>query len=388
MTALITKLFVKNPDSVSSQKTRMEYTRMCSLTGIFCNIALSALKLTAGSIVGSVSVAADGLNNLADCASCLILLFGARMSAKKPDSEHPFGHGRIEYVTGLVIAFAVLLMGVELSRSSIESIIGGNRPEYGDLTLILLAVSALVKFWMFFFYRKAGGKISSKPLIASSTDSISDAISTGAVLTGALLARYAGLTTDGWLGLAVAVFILWSGIRAVRDTVSPLLGDNPDPELVGKIEDIMRSDGTVLDIHDLVVHDYGPGRRMASVHAEVPADRSIIEIHDAIDDIESRIESETGCEITVHMDPVDRSDPRFEAASALVRRVLGEIDQSYGFHDLETIRKGDITVLLFDVAIPAEHMNRADQIGAQISNLIQKNDKHMAAIVKVEPKYK
>ena len=387
MTSLLIKLFIKNSKNVSDPKVRGAYGTLSSVVGILCNIILSALKLFAGIISSSISVIGDALNNLSDAGSSLVLLIGFKLSAKKPDADHPFGHGRIEYLSGLIISFLIMLMGFELLKSSVSAIVSGESSRFSLISALILCLSLLTKLWMWAFNRKLGKRISSEALIAGATDSLGDCISTLAVLAGMLISHFLSIELDGYIGALVSLIILYAGFKSAKDTISPLLGRAPDPQLVSSLAELMRSEETVIDIHDLIVHDYGPGRLIASVHAEVSAGGSIIEIHDVMDNLERRAESELGCLLTIHMDPIDTDNPHLPAISHLVRDVLDDIDPQYSFHDLRIVSGPTHTNILFDISVPAEHLKYADRIKESVCEKIRATNEGYYAVVKVEQRF-
>ena len=310
MITLLSKIFIKNHDDVTNPAVRKAYGMLCSLTGIFLNVLLFAGKYIAGTLAGSIAVTADAFNNLSDAGSSVITLLGFRMASKKPDPDHPFGHGRIEYLSGLAVSLIIIVVGVQLGLESIDKIRSPEEIDASLLPMLILVASICVKGYMFFYNRAVGRKINSPGMSATATDSLSDCIATLVVLISMLVARFTGVNIDGWSGAVVAVFIIYSGFSAARDTLSPLLGSAPDPELVKRIVDIVMAHPEVLNVHDLVVHDYGPGRLMVSLHAEVPGDGDIYELHDAIDTAEYELQRELGCSAVIHMDPVSTDDSK------------------------------------------------------------------------------
>ena len=387
MTSLLVKLFIKDSQRVSDPQVRSRYGALSSAVGIVCNLILSALKLFAGIISSSVSVIADALNNLSDAGSSLVLLLGFKLASKKPDAGHPFGHGRIEYLSGLAVSFLIILMGFELLKSSVSGIISGKTSEFSIIALIILGSSIIVKLWLWAFNRRLGKTISSSALIAGATDSLSDCISTLAVLAGMLISRFFNIALDGYIGALVSLLIMYAGFKAARDTVSPLLGSAPDPETVKALKDLICSDERVIDVHDLVIHDYGPGHRIASVHAEVSASTSIMIIHDAMDNLERRAQSELGCELTIHMDPIDTENPELPRFACLVKEVLEAIDPEYLYHDLRIVSGPTHTNILFDVVVPPEHLKNADAIKEQVCSKIKAVNEGYFAVVKIEQSY-
>ena len=286
MIELLAKWFIPHRDSMENGALRRAYGTLCGAVGIVLNILLFMGKFFAGQLSGSIAVTADAFNNLSDAGSSAVTLLGFRLAGKKPDTDHPFGHGRIEYISGLIVAGLILLMGVELAKSSFDKILHPEEVTFSALAVVILAVSVAVKLYMWFYNRRIGGKLRSAAMEATAMDSLSDAAATFAVLLATLIGKWTGLAVDGYVGLLVALFILFSAYKAAKETLSPLLGQAPDPELVQRIRDIVAEHDTVVGIHDLVVHDYGPGRQMVSLHAEVPASGDILELHDVIDNIE------------------------------------------------------------------------------------------------------
>ena len=304
MIEFLARVFIRHRDTLSPSALRQAYGQLCGAVGIGLNLLLFAGKLFAGTISGSIAITADAFNNLSDAGSSVVTLLGFRLAGRKPDPEHPFGHGRMEYISGLAVAGLILLMGVELGKSSLKKILSPEEIVSSPLVLAILAVSVAVKLYMFYYNRSIGKKIKSAAMSATATDSLSDAVSTTAVLITTLVGQFTGLNIDGWVGLLVALFILFSAYKAAKETLSPLLGQAPDPELVQEIRDIVLSNDTVLGVHDLVVHDYGPGRLMITLHAEVPAHGDIMAMHDVIDNIEKELMEKLHCHAVIHMDPI------------------------------------------------------------------------------------
>lgn len=324
MVSILSKLFIKDYENTSDAKVRQAYGMLCGAVGIVLNACLFLLKFIAGQLSGSIAITADAFNNLSDAGSSIITLVGFKMAGQKPDSHHPFGHGRIEYISGLLVSVIILFMGTELFRSSVGKILHPEPVEAGTLVLAILIVSICVKLYMFLYNRTISRRIDSAAMMATAKDSISDSISTLAVLVTTLLAFFSGIQADGWCGILVALFVLWTGIGAMKDTISPLLGQPPEPEFVKRIEDIImeyKGQG-VLGIHDLVVHNYGPGRVMLSVHVEVPSTGNILELHDMIDLIEHRLSNDLNCSAVIHMDPVCVDD---ELTNRIKERIAGII---------------------------------------------------------------
>ncbi len=352
MVTLLSNLFIKDHKNYSSPKVRTCYGILCGAFGIFLNILLFAGKLTAGLLSGSIAIIADAVNNLSDAGSSVITLFGFKMAASKPDSDHPYGHGRMEYISGLLVSILILFMAYELIKSSIDKIIHPEPVTTTWITVIILVASILTKFYMFFYQRSIAKKISSAALKATATDSISDTIATSVVLLSALAAYFFELNIDGYCGILVGLFIAYSGIQAIKETISPLLGQAPDPELVEQIRELMMKEEAILGIHDLMIHDYGPSRVMVSLHAEVSASSDFLEMHDIIDNLERHIRQQLGCFATIHMDPVLDKDEETQSLKRQVSKILTGIDEALSLHDFRVVKGPSHTNLIFDVVKP------------------------------------
>ena len=302
MVTLLAKLFNKNDASEAAQ--RQSIGTACGLLGILLNLLLFGAKLTAAALTGAVSIRADAFNNLSDAGTSLVTLVGFLLARQRPDPEHPFGHGRMEYISGLAVAMAVLLMGFSLLQTSAEKIAQAEAVSFSLLSTVILAGAIAVKLVMFGYNRKYGKKTNSPALLAAASDSLSDTLATGAVLAAALCQHFFGWQIDGYVGLIVSLFILFTGIKTVRETIAPLLGQSPSAELIHRIQRIVLASPIILGMHDLVVHDYGPGRMMISLHAEVPAEGDLLEMHDAIDNTERALTDALGCSAVIHMEPI------------------------------------------------------------------------------------
>lgn len=370
MITLLSKIFIKNHDDVTNPAVRKAYGMLCSLTGIFLNVLLFAGKYIAGTLAGSIAVTADAFNNLSDAGSSVITLLGFRMASKKPDPDHPFGHGRIEYLSGLAVSLIIIVVGVQLGLESIDKIRSPEEIDASLLPMLILVASICVKGYMFFYNRAVGRKINSPGMSATATDSLSDCIATLVVLISMLVARFTGVNIDGWSGAVVAVFIIYSGFSAARDTLSPLLGSAPDPELVKRIVDIVMAHPEVLNVHDLVVHDYGPGRLMVSLHAEVPGDGDIYELHDAIDTAEYELQRELGCNAVIHMDPVSTDDSK----TGRMRDELAEAVDGLGYgitiHDFRIVDGPTHTNVIFDAVLPNDSPLTEDEAKKTLETLV------------------
>lgn len=352
MTKLLISLFVKNSDNVTDAKVRSAYGTLGGMVGIICNLLLFAGKFFAGIITGAISITADAFNNLSDAASSIITLIGFYIAGKPADEDHPFGHGRMEYVSGLIVSLAILLMGFELLKSSIEKIIHPENITFQIISVVILIVSILVKFWMAVFNKSIGNRIQSEAMNATATDSLNDCISTAAVLGGMLIFYFLGYNLDGIIGVLVACFVLWGGYGAIKDTLNPLLGELPDPQLVDNIEDMVMRHDMVIGVHDMIVHDYGPGRRIVSLHAEVPYTVDIMKAHDMIDHIEMRLMQEYQCEATIHMDPVVTDDEETTKTKEKIQTLIDQYDKTLSIHDFRMVTGKTHTNVIFDLVVP------------------------------------
>lgn len=385
--SLLSKIFIKNRDDVTDPAVRKAYGSLCSALGIVLNVLLFAGKYIAGAVSGSIAITADAFNNLSDAGSSAISLVGFHLSSKKPDLDHPFGHGRLEYISGLCVAALILVMGVELLISSVQKIITPEPVEMGLLPAAILIVSIAVKVYMSAYNRSVGKKISSSAMRATATDSLSDSVATTVVLLSMGVSYFFDVNIDGYAGVLVALFILWAGIGVARDTLSPLLGQAPDPELVQKIEDIVMSREEIIGMHDLVVHDYGPGRLMISLHAEVDGRGDIFELHDAVDTVERTLASELGCEATIHMDPVVCDDEAVDAEHKRLLEVIAGIDDIIGVHDFRMVAGPSHTNIIFDVVIPCGLDKTADEVRAEICAAVEAQMPGRFAVVNVDTSF-
>lgn len=354
MTKFISRLFLKESDDTSDPEVRHRVGLIGSGTGIFLNALLFGGKFFAGVMTGSIAVTADAFNNLSDAGSSIVTLLGFKLANQKPDRDHPFGHGRIEYLSGLVVAAAILLMGFELAKSSVEQIIHPEAVTFNALSAVILTISVAVKLFMAAFNRGLGDAINSAAMKANASDSMGDAAATSAVLIGSLAGHYLDISIDGWLGVIVSLIILYAGWEAAKDTVTPLLGAAPDPDFVSSIHDLVMSHEEIKGIHDLVVHDYGPGRLMISLHAEVNCDENILELHDVIDNIEKELAAAYRCEAVIHMDPIDVDDEKTYQMRQDVDRLAKELDPNMTIHDFRMVSGPSHTNLIFDMVLPLE----------------------------------
>lgn len=387
MITLLSRWFIRDRDYVTDPAVRRAYGQLCGLTGIGLNVLLFIGKFLAGTISGSIAITADAFNNLSDAGSSVITLLGFRLAGRKPDPEHPFGHGRIEYISGLIVSGLILLMGAELAKTSFDKILHPAAVDFSVIAMVILAVSILVKLYMSLYNRQIGKKINSAAMAATAADSISDAISTSAVLAAMLVAKFSGLMIDGYVGMIVAVLILISGVKAAKETIAPLLGQAPEAEFVQQIERIVISHPPICGIHDLVVHDYGPGRVMISLHAEVPAGGDMLELHDVIDNAEIALRRELNCEAVIHMDPIVTDDGITSELRAKVSELVKTIDERITIHDFRIVPGNTHTNLIFDAVVPFDIGISAQEVSERISRLVSEMDSNYFAVVLVEHSY-
>ncbi len=387
MINLLSKIFIKNRDKVSDPAVRRAYGTLCSVYGIFLNVLLFAGKYFAGVLSGSVAIVADAFNNLSDAGSSIISLLGFAIAGKKPDLDHPFGHGRAEYLAGLLLSALIVVMGVELGKSSIEKIIHPEPVEAALLPAIILVASIAVKFYMSRYNKAVGRKISSPSMEATATDSLSDSIATTVVLLSMGVSYFFHVNVDGWAGLLVAAFIIFAGYNALRDTLSPLLGKAPDPELVKEIEETALAHPEIVGIHDLIIHDYGPGRGFVSLHAEVNGKGEIFRLHDAVDQAEREIREKYGILATIHMDPIDCDNEQLNQLRQAVAEKLTEIDPRIKIHDFRMVPGPTHTNLIFDALVPAELKLSDRALEEQIENLVHNTWKKYFAVVDIDRSY-
>ena len=357
MSELLIRLFIKNSEDVNDPAVRRRYGTLGGIVGIACNLFLCALKITVGSLTSSISIVADGLNNLSDMGSSVITMIGFKMAGKPADSEHPFGHGRMEYMSAFVVAMLILLVGAELFMSSAKALINGDdMPRYSVWALAILAASILVKLWMCLFNRRLGKKISSEALIATAKDSLNDIIATSVILLSVGVSMLTDLpfNLDAAMGILVSLFIFYSGISSARETLDSILGAPPDKELIKEIESTILSFEEFIGIHDLIIHNYGPGRQFASVHVEVPQDIDIVKCHEQIDLCEKLISEKLNVSLVIHMDPIDINNETVKNVRESMAKALKSIDGNMSLHDFRMTPAGTKgTNLIFDVVVPS-----------------------------------
>ena len=387
MTDFIIKKFIKDYENVNEQRVRESYGITASITGIILNTLLSIGKILTGIIFNSISVTADGVNNLSDGASSVITLIGFKISSKPADKDHPFGHARMEYLTGLILGIAVILVGVELIKSSFDKIMNPTKTIFSIEMIVVLIVSVLIKLWISLFYKKLGDKISSATLKASSTDSRNDVISTIVVILSLLVSNATGYEVDGYVGILVALFILYSGYDILRDILNPLLGEMPDREFIESIENKILSYDGIVNIHDLVVHNYGPNRYFASVHAEVDAKEDIMKSHDLIDNIERDFAREFDISLVIHLDPVITDDEEINELRSMTDKIVKSIDERLTIHDFRVVKGETHTNLIFDVVVPVDYDIKSSKLVSMIEKEIQNKDETYFAVVTVDKNY-
>lgn len=359
MIRLLAKWFIHEKETDAPERVRSAYGVLSGCFGIFLNLVLFTVKLVFGLLAGAVSLVADAFNNLGDAGSSVISLFGFRLASKKPDRDHPYGHGRFEYIAGLFVSIAILLMGWALFKNAFSVLLHGGEPAYTAHfwpSVAVMVFAILIKLYMFGYNRALGKRFDSPALRAVAFDSLSDTVATSAVLLSAFLTRFVPLPEwirpDAWCGILVSLFILYTGLKSIRETSAPLLGRRPDPAFVQAIEQATTSFEGIGGVHDVIVHDYGPGRVFVSLHAEVPADANVREIHDVIDSAEKYLSERFGCNATIHMDPIITDDPETSNLKRAIAAHLAGIDPRIGMHDFRIVRGPSGTVLFFDVALP------------------------------------
>lgn len=387
MTEWLVRHFVRMSEQTDDPAVRMRYGQFAGIVGIICNVMLCLGKGAIGLVSGSVSIVADAVNNLSDAASNIVSLLGFKLASRPADPEHPYGHGRYEYLAGLVVAALVLAIGINLAWSSVQKIIAPSPTEFSGALVAVLVLSIAVKLWMAAFNRSIGRRINSDTLEATAVDSRNDVISTAAVLACACISRVTGVDLDGWAGLAVGAFICWSGVGLLRDTVNPLLGQAPSPELVEHIHDKILSYPGVLGTHDLMVHDYGPGRQFASAHVEMAAEADPLESHDLIDNIEQDFKMEDGLIVTLHYDPIVTDDPEVRDMRHWISHAVEEIDPRITVHDLRCVPGPTHTNVIFDCVRPAGSALSADELRERVARLVQGHYPRTIAKITVDESY-
>lgn len=385
MIKILIKIFVK--PEYDEDKKRSIYGYICGFSGIFFNVLLFAAKLIAGSLSSSIAITADAFNNLSDAGSSLISLLGFKLSSQKPDPDHPFGHGRYEYLSALAVSVLIIIMGFELLTSSVEKIIRPEAVEFSYIVPAILIFSVVLKLYMLLFNRSVGKRINSASLKAAALDSLSDSVATSVVIISLFITKNTGVNIDGWCGVAVALFILRAGALSAKDTVSPLLGQPPSAELVSQIESIVNSHDGIIGIHDLIVHDYGPGRMMISLHAEVPSDGNILELHDTIDNAEKELRNTLGCTAVLHMDPVCCDDEVLNDYKKNVSELVTQIDGRITIHDFRLVTGPTHINAIFDAVIPYDIKKSEEDIKSEISSLVFAKYPNLFCVIDIDRSY-
>lgn len=381
MTTCLLRLFIKDYQNTDEPTVRAAYGRLAGLVGIVCNFLLFTAKLVAGSLSGSVSIMADAINNLSDASSSLVTLIGFKLAARPADDAHPYGHARIEYLSGLAVAAMILLIGAELVKSSVEKILHPETVAFSWLIGAILLLSIAVKLWLALFNRQLGQRLHSATLSAAAADSRNDVISTGAVLLACVLGQLTHRSFDGYIGLAVALFILWSGIGIAKDTIDPLLGAKPDEELVHALAYLMTSHKEILGIHDLMVHDYGPGRRFASVHAELDHRMDPLLAHELLDELERQAKQELHVELVIHYDPIVIDDPVVTAVRTRMQDILQQVDPRLSMHDFRMVSGPNHVNVIFDLVTPACYAEKTEALRRELEARLQDGKKQYHLVV-------
>ena len=387
MVTLLSKFFIKDREKYSDPKVRRAYGTLCSIVGILLNILMFIGKYIAGVVSKSISITADAFNNLSDAGSSIITLFGFRLSGKAPDPDHPFGHGRIEYLSGLGVSIAIVVMGFELMKSSVTKIIHPEPIEASLLAGGIMIASILIKVYMAVYNRGIGKKIDSAAMKSVAADSLSDTVSTVVVLLSMIVSHFTSVNIDAYAGVLVAALILYTGFTSARDTVSPLLGNAPSHEFIQKIQEIVLRQEHVVGIHDLIVHDYGPGRVFISLHAEVPGNEDIFVIHDEIDNAEIELQKTLGCHAVIHMDPVCVDDGFILETKEKVNGIVKGIDPVFSIHDFRMVPGDTHTNLIFDLVVPAKYKLSNEEVGKIAKERIEAQEKGCFAVITVEQSY-
>ncbi|MDF2822174.1 MAG: cation transporter [Clostridiales bacterium] len=384
----LVKFFIKDYEKVEDTNVRTAYGILASIVGIICNVLLFGVKLTIGAFLNSISVMADAFNNLSDASSSVISFWGIKLASKPADEDHPFGHGRIEYISALIVAFFVIEVGITFFKNSIAKIKNPEVISFSVISVSILILSIGIKLWLGFFNRKLGKKINSSVMKATAADAFGDVITTFATICSILISFYFGYNIDGYMGLVVSIIVIIAGINIAKDTLKPLIGEAPDPEFCNAIINRVESYEGIMGSHDLIVHNYGPTRRMASIHAEVPNDVCIEDSHELVDRIEREVSKEMGTFLVIHMDPIATNDAvAFHYKTVLVN-VLNEIDNTLAFHDFRLVEGKEHINLIFDLVVPYDYqVSHQDEIRNQISEKIKEADSRLQCVMTIEKSY-
>lgn len=387
MTKLLLKVFVKDYENVKDTGVRKAYGKLAGIVGIVSNILLCIMKVAIGIFTSSIAVVADGINNLADASSSVITLIGFKLASLPEDKEHPYGHARIEYLTGLLVSVLIIVVGVQLFRSSAGKVMHPDEFVFSTATVAVLVAAIAIKVWQAMFNIGLGKRIDSVALIATGTDSRNDVIATSAVLIAVIITKLSGFQLDGYMGCVVALFIIWSGISLVKETVSPLLGEAPDEELVRSIAEMTESFDGVLGIHDLMVHNYGPGKVFASVHIEIDADGDIMAAHDMIDNIEKTVSSALNIELVAHMDPIKTNDPQLTQMKKIITELLSDMEGIVSIHDFRMVQGPTHTNIIFDAVIKHDCKYTQEEIKDIIKKRVQEVNPSYFVVITFDKEY-
>ncbi len=383
----LVKTFVKDYENVKDDQVRAQYGTLSSLLGIGINLCLFGVKMVMGMMTASIAITSDAINNLSDAANCVVSLFGYKMAAKPADRDHPFGHGRVEYISSLFIAVVILLLGVELFQTALDKIVNPTEIQVSEVVIVVLLLTILVKLWMYLFNKKLGKKTNNRVLLATATDSINDVVATSATLIAALSSLFLSFSLDGFMGLIVSVFILYSGFDIIRSTIDELIGQSADEELVKRIEDIITSYDKILGVHDMIIHNYGPGKLLGSAHVEVDAKSDFLIAHDLVDQIESRIEKELHMIMTLHMDPVICDSEIVNEYRDILTSILAKIDVDLDFHDFRVVTGPTHTNVIFDLVLPYEKELDTAELKKEIDRQLREAKGEVFTVIKFDRGY-
>ena len=385
MTDFLVNKFIKDSTNIESTEVRTRYGMLASVVGIFCNVLLFSVKLTIGLILSSLAVTADAFNNLSDAASSIISFIGVKMAGKPADAEHPFGHGRIEYIAALIVSFLVIEVGFTFFKSSISKILHPEEISFDLVPFVILILSILVKLWMAFFNNKLGKRIDSKVMLATAADSLGDVITTSATVLSIIICHFTSINVDAIAGLIVSAIVIWSGISIAKDTLEPLIGERVPAELYQKITDIVESYDGIVGTHDLIVHNYGPNRSMATIHAEVPNDINIEISHEIIDKIERDVKKDLNILLVIHMDPVEMRDEEVLSLREKTSRIVHALDPELNFHDFRVLKENEQRNLIFDLVIPDSYSEKdANRVMHQLVSLLHEMDGNVECIITLD----
>lgn len=388
MINLFVRKFIKDYKNVNDKKVRESYTILCGIMGFVCNFFLFLLKLVIGIAMNSIAIMGDAFNNLSDTGSSFVAIIGAKLSNKKPDAEHPFGHGRIEYISSLIISFLIMMVGLELFKSSIGKIKNPETVKFNIMLVIILLVSVLIKLWMYLYYKHLGRKINSRVLLANSKDSVNDVFSTSAIIIATVIGSFTKLPVDGIIGIIVSIIIIYNGFGIAKETGGLLLGSAPDPVMIKDIYNILTDSEDIIGIHDLIVHDYGPGRIFASVHAEIPDNADIVTVHETIDLLEKKVEKELGIELVIHMDPISINNEKVAHLKSIVTEIVKKENPNFSIHDFRITDGNDNINIIFDLVVDFE--TTPEQTKEIINNIkikLKDKDSRYTAVINTECNY-